>query len=149
VAARYLKDERFDVSVLLIGHISDIKHDPKINADRLKVPINEVPDLAAFEAQKGKIKGADLIIDALFGIGLKTELASPFTEIITYLNSLHKPILSVDVPSGLDATTGKVLGAAIFADKTITFAAAKTGFYKGVGQAHTGEVIVADIGIPV
>ena len=149
VAARYLKDKEFDVTVALIGRMGEVKHDPKVNADRLQVPITEAPDLSSFESLKKLIKGADLIIDAIFGIGLKNDLSSPYIEIVTYLNSLHKPILSVDVPSGLDATSGKVLGAAVFATKTITFAAAKTGFYKGAGPAHTGEVMVVDIGIPV
>lgn len=92
---------------------------------------------------------SDLIIDALFGIGLNAEVKSPFLEIITLINSLNKPVLSVDVPSGLNATTGEVVGTAIIATETITFAAAKTGFYKNEGPKHCGKIVVVDIGIPI
>jgi NAD(P)H-hydrate epimerase len=133
----------------LVGRKAEVKHDPGVNVDLLRVPILEAPDLEGFEKVKEQLQGSDLIIDALFGIGLNAELKSPYLEIITYLNSLGKPILSVDVPSGLNATDGRLMGAGIFATKTVTFAAAKTGFNKGVGPAHVGEVVVVDIGIPV
>jgi len=149
VAARYLVEAGKKVEVILIGRLGEVKKDPSVNFDRLKVPILEAPDLEGFEKVKEVLKGSDLIIDALFGIGLKDELKSPYIEIITYLNSLGKPILSVDVPSGLNATDGRLMGAGIFASKTVTFAAPKTGFYKGVGPAHVGEVVVVDIGIPI
>jgi NAD(P)H-hydrate epimerase len=149
VAARYLQEMGFDPFVILIGKTEDVKHDPKVNIERLKVPINEAVDAASFEVMKPKIADSDLIIDAIFGIGLNTDLKSPYIEIVTWLNSLHKPILAVDVPSGLNATTGKIMGAAIKATKTITFAAAKTGFFKADGPRYVGEVELADIGIPV
>lgn len=149
VAARYLLEKGFEVFVVLIGRMIEVKHDPKVNIERLKVPINEAADVATFEVMKPKIADCDLIVDAIFGIGLNAEIRSPYLQIITWLNSLNKPILSVDVPSGLNATTGKIMGTAIKAAETITFAAAKTGFFKADGPECVGEVVVADIGIPV
>lgn len=149
VAARYLLELGFDVLVVLIGRVIEVKPDPKINVERLKVPINEVVDAASFEVTKPKIAQSDLIIEAIFGIGLNTDLKPPYNSIVTWLNSLGKPILAVDVPSGLNATTGKIMGTAIKAAKTITFSAAKTGFYKTDGPGCVGEVVVADIGISV
>ncbi|MFA4967274.1 MAG: NAD(P)H-hydrate epimerase [Candidatus Margulisiibacteriota bacterium] len=149
VAARYLLEMGFDVLVVLIGKAEEAKHDPKVNIERLKVPINEAADAASFEVMKPKIADSDLIIDAIFGIGLNADLKPPYNAIVTWLNSLDKPILAVDVPSGLNATTGKIMGTAIKAVKTITFAAPKTGFYKADGLGCVGEVRVADIGIPV
>jgi len=149
VAARYLQEMGFDVFVALIGRIDEVKHDPKVNIERLKVPINELVDDHSFEVMKEKIEDSDLIIDSIFGIGISSDLLSPYFEIVTWLNSLHKPILAVDVPSGLNATTGKIMSAAVKATKTITFAAAKTGFFKADGPVCVGKVVVADIGIPV
>lgn len=90
---------------------------------------------------------ADLIIDAIFGIGLSSEVREPYKGVIEKINLSGKPILSVDVPSGLDATTGKILGSAVKATKTVTFVAAKTGFYQNDGPKVCGEIVVRDIGI--
>ncbi|KAF0134361.1 MAG: hypothetical protein FD145_741 [Candidatus Saganbacteria bacterium] len=149
VAARYLAEKGFNVLVILIGNRKDVKKDPKTNIEKLKVPIYEAPDLDSFNKLKNDIENCNLIIDAIFGIGLNSKIKSPYFEIITYLNSLNIPILSIDVPSGLNATDGLVMGAAISADTTITFQFAKTGFYKGEGQTHAGKIVIADIGIPV
>ena len=90
----------------------------------------------------------DIIIDALFGTGISGEVQEPFKSLIRGVNRLNKTIISVDVPSGLDCNDGMVLGSALKANKTITFAASKRGFYLGNGPTHTGEIIVTDIGIP-
>ena len=92
---------------------------------------------------RDKIINADLIVDAIFGIGLKSSIKEPFLEMINYLNRLNLPILAVDVPSGLSADTGEVMGAAIKADLTVTFVAPKKGFAKS--KAFTGKIIVRDI----
>lgn len=152
VAARYLALKKLEVKVILIGKEEEVKPDPKINLYRLRehrVEVYECPDLKSFELIKEEMKKSDLVIDALFGIGLRSDLKTPYYEIITYLNSLKKPILAVDVPSGLDATTGNVLGAAVKAEKTVTFAAMKKGLVEGEGSIYAGEVKVVDIGIPI
>jgi len=64
------------------------------------------------------------------------------------VNNLNKPTVSVDIPSGLDCNTGKTLGVAIKATKTVTFAAGKKGFYLRDGPSYTGKVIISDISIP-
>ena len=92
--------------------------------------------------------GATLIIDGIFGTGLLGEVRGPSDRIIKILNASGKPILSIDIPSGLDADTGEVLGVAIRATQTATFAGAKLGFYRGQGPLMAGRVHVVDIGIP-
>jgi len=149
VAARYLSEKGYAVDVLVIGAIDKIKADPKTNLDRLMSPVYEILDVETFETYKNALSGADLIIDAIFGIGLNTELRTPFYEIVTYINSLDKKVISADIPSGLNATTGMVLGAAIKAAKTVTFAAVKKGLVEGDGPKYSGQVIIKDIGIPV
>jgi len=91
------------------------------------------------------------IIDALFGTGLSRPLRSPYSDWIAAINStssLKRPVISLDIPSGLDANTGDVLTEAVRARYTITFAAPKLGFSRGQGPSCCGIVQVVDIGIP-
>lgn len=92
--------------------------------------------------------GAALIVDGLFGTGLSGNVRASFDSIIKILNASGKPILSIDIPSGLDADTGQALGVAVRATQTATFAGAKVGFFRGQGPLLTGRVHVVDIGIP-
>jgi NAD(P)H-hydrate epimerase len=91
---------------------------------------------------------ATVIVDALFGTGLSTALAPPFDAVVEAVNSSGKPIVAVDIPSGVDASTGSICGAAINAALTVTFAAAKLGHFLYPGANHCGELLVTDIGIP-
>lgn len=88
------------------------------------------------------------LVDALFGTGLSRSLEGGFLAVVREMNSSGRPIVAVDIPSGLDADTGKILGSAVKAERTITFAAEKTGFHLREGPAHCGQVDVVDIGIP-
>jgi hydroxyethylthiazole kinase-like uncharacterized protein yjeF len=90
-----------------------------------------------------------LIIDGLFGIGLARPLAAPFDELTAQINRRASPTLALDVPSGLDADTGNVIGGsvAIRAECTMTFIADKTGLHTGSGRDYAGRVQVTDLGI--
>lgn len=153
VAARYLAEQGVEVSVNIIGDRSRIKGDPKINLGRLEkigVNIREILRFAQdgpFIQRKNSQRG-HLVIDAIFGIGLKGEVKEPVRSIIMDLNKQNIPILSVDVPSGLDADSGEVLSQAIKAKKTVTMQFAKKGFYKNKGPEFVGEIVVVDIGMP-
>ncbi len=92
--------------------------------------------------------GASLIVDALLGTGIKGGVEGKLAETIGAMNDAHVPIVSVDVPSGLDADTGKVNGACVKATLTVTFALPKIGLMVYPGAAQVGELIVADIGMP-
>lgn len=135
VAARHLINAGVNVQVFVVGKISKLKPDPKTNYNILKK--------IGIKFTK-KIDG-DLIIDALFGIGLRSEIREPYASIIELMNKSGRPILAVDVPSGLDADTGKVLGIAVKAKKTVTFVASKKGFVKA--RKYCGKIVVRDIGI--
>jgi NAD(P)H-hydrate epimerase len=89
-----------------------------------------------------------LIIDAIFGTGLRETPRSPFPEIVKQLSETQSPVLSIDLPSGLDCDTGKPLGPCIRATRTVTFVAEKIGFRNPGAKEFTGEVTVADIGCP-
>ena len=79
-----------------------------------------------------------LIVDGLFGIGLQRDLSGDYAALIDYINSLDAPVLALDIPSGLDADSGRVLGCAIAADHTITFIALKPGLLTLDGPDHCG-----------
>lgn len=89
-----------------------------------------------------------LIVDAIFGTGLDRPVIDPTAAIIEWINSTGYPILAADCPSGLDCDTGRPLGCAVRATRTVTFVALKPGFLVREARAYTGEVIVAQIGAP-
>ena len=140
VAARHLLNAGVKVRVCFLGDASKLKTDPQINFNILRQMKQRIG------RSLSKMRKVDLIIDAVFGIGLVKEVREPFLGVIKRLNRLGIPILSVDVPSGLNADTGEVLGAAAKAKITITFVAPKPGFYKAEGPKYCGKIIVRNIG---
>ena len=91
---------------------------------------------------------ASLVVDCIFGTGLSREVGEPHKTVIGFINESGKSILSVDVPSGLDATTGNALGTCIKATRTAALTLPKKGFVKNDGPNVVGEVVVKDISIP-
>ena len=153
VIARHLLNSGFNVTVVICGDRGKIKGDAKINLDildRLNHPIEQ------FSLENGDIAGqvrpcaagADMLVDALFGTGLKGQLSDAYKQLIESINSRNCPVLAVDIPSGLDCDTGEPLGAAIKADYTVTFVAVKKGFTSGdKADQYTGGIFVASIGV--
>ena len=149
VVARHLMSSGYSVKVFLIGSVTKVKKDPAIHykiLKKLKCPIQSVSRLN--QNMLKDFKKATLIVDAIFGVGLSREIGAPFKNIIETINESKKRVVSVDIPSGLNATTGKIFGICIKAQKTVTFAVLKKGFLKNQGPKFSGKVIVADIGIP-
>ncbi len=149
VVARYLFNQSIKVKVFLIGDLRNLKQDPSINYQILKKLRCPVKFIRAVNAEVSQcLRRADVIVDAIFGIGLARQIEEPFKLIIEAINRSKKYVLALDVPSGLDATSGKILGVCVKAACTVTFAVMKTGFSKNSGPRYTGKVVVADIGIP-
>jgi len=153
VVTRHLHNHSIHVDVFLVAKISDILNDGDAGTNlqillNMKIPVKEILDIQGVNNILKELNNYNLLVDALFGTGLSGDVREPFKTLIGGVNSLNKPIISVDIPSGLDCNTGKILGAAIQATKTVTFAAAKKGFYLGEGPGYTGNVTVADISIP-
>jgi NAD(P)H-hydrate epimerase len=94
------------------------------------------------------IEKSDLLVDAIFGTGLNAPIEGIPASSITLMNVSGSPVVSVDLPSGLDADTGAVWGTAVFAALTVTLACPKRGLYLGAGLNHAGKIRVGDIGIP-
>ena len=152
VIARYLKNAGVDVAIALCGPVSKIKDDAEVNykiTRKMEIKITEFESASAnIEKEIGIFAGgSELIVDAIFGTGLTGVLRADFIRIINAINSLNKPIVAVDIPSGLDCDTGESLGAAIKAVSTVTFAAAKKGFLNLRSAQFTGQVYIASIGI--
>ncbi|MHC4185322.1 MAG: NAD(P)H-hydrate epimerase [Planctomycetota bacterium] len=151
VIARHLLNSGFKVVVVICGDRAKIKGDAKINLDvleKLGHPIEEL-DLSAADIE-GRVEalggGVDMIVDGLFGTGLSGQLGAEHIELIESINSLKRPVLAVDIPSGLECDSGQPLGAAIRATYTVTFVAAKKGFAAAGAEDYTGEILVASIG---
>lgn len=95
-----------------------------------------------------RVQQADLFVDALLGTGLDKPLRDPIASIVAWLNDQRQPTIAIDIPTGLHADTGAILGAAVQAEATVTMAALKAGLLLGEGLLHAGEVQTVDIGIP-
>lgn len=150
VVARHLINAGLSVRVLLIGRGRRLKHDAAINYEilkKIKYPVLESDRVS--KRQLKIIQSADIIVDAIFGVGLNRRITEPFLGFIEAVNRLGKKVISVDIPSGLDGTTGRIYGACVIADVTVTFTLMKKGFLKMQGPVHAGKVVVADIGIPL
>lgn len=91
---------------------------------------------------------ADLIIDAVLGTGLSRPLDDDWADLIETINALDTPVVSIDIPSGLHADTGQVMGAAIIADFTVCFICLKKGMFTGLARNHCGEIIFNDLQVP-
>ncbi|UCE53767.1 MAG: NAD(P)H-hydrate dehydratase [Desulfobacterales bacterium] len=151
VIARYLAQKGITVSVYLLAESNTVKGDAAANLkllSALEIPLIEIPDKMAFSKHKSKMRHFDLWVDAIFGTGLKSEVKGYFRDVINFINSLNKPILAVDIPSGLNSDTGQPCGACIRAQATATFAFAKTGHLLYPGATYTGRLQIVDIGIP-
>jgi len=94
------------------------------------------------------LHNADLIIDAILGTGIKRDLDEDWVEVVEKINDLDTPVISVDIPSGLNADTGAVMGAAIVADSTVCLISLKKGMFTGMARNHCGEIIFNDLQIP-
>jgi len=149
VTARHLINAGVKTHLILLGRGSQLKQDALVNYSilkRLKYPVQEITRLTA--KTLALIREADVVVDAIFGVGLNREITGPFKSAIETLNREAKKIVAVDIPSGLDGTSGEIYGVCIKAHKTVTFSFAKQGFYQNEGPRHTGRVVVLDIGIP-
>lgn len=140
VAARLLKEQGFDVSVAALGAVDRLAGDAAAMARRWTGPVGAVTPSA--------LNGAALVVDALFGSGLKRPLDGEAAAAVEAVNGCGSPVLAVDVPSGLDGTTGVASGPVVRATRTVTFFRRKPGHVLMPGRAVCGEVVVADIGIP-
>jgi hydroxyethylthiazole kinase-like uncharacterized protein yjeF len=146
--ARHLLVRGHRPGVLLVGPRERIAGDARIELDALRglgIEVETCPEGAALAA---RLTEASLLVDGLFGTGLDRPIEGPAAELIERMNASGRPIAALDLPSGIAADTGQVLGVAVRAALTVTFGAMKRGLSQHPGVDHAGDVVVADIGVP-
>lgn len=146
-AARFLAERGLETRAFLVGSREKMTADTRLMEERLAQAGLALEDWQT-EEQKDWCACADLILDALLGVGLRGEVRPGVKETILWLDSLDKPVLAVDIASGIHSDTGEVMGAALHAAVTVTFTLPKFGHLEGQGGYYTGELKTADIGIP-
>ena len=142
VAARLAKQAGFTVHVISLIDPVSLKNEALLAyQDWLSVAENDVAD-------ESLINGADIIVDALLGTGLKREVSGEWAQWITAVNDSIKPVISVDIPSGLIADTGVISGHAIQADVTVSFIGLKQGMFTAQANDVCGEIVFDDLALP-
>lgn len=148
VIARLLKQLGHQITVFLLGSPKKMSQESAENKSKclqLSIPIQIIETEADWE--NTKLLSFDLVVDSIFGIGFKGEVAGWRKKLIEKLNDLNTIRVSIDIASGVDADTGQVV-TGFKADYTLTMAAAKYGHFLGMGRNHTGKLEIIDIGIP-
>ena len=150
VVARLLHRRRAQIHVVLLTAVTDLGRDAATMYRRLVrvtgrtaiVPFRSVDQVRLLLAS------SDILVDALLGTGLSSLVTGTYREAIELINSAGKPIIAIDIPSGLHADTGTILGHAIRATLTIACGLPKLGLYVNAGIDQAGAIRIADIGIP-
>lgn len=150
VVARHLYNRGAKVEIFLTALPESYQGDAAVNlriVTAMGIPY-KVFDEGAVNTLQGAIERADLIIDALFGTGFRGVPQEPLATLIRIINQSGKPVLAVDLPSGLEADTGRVAGPCIKARCTVTMGMPKIGLFLDPGAEYAGEVLVGDISFP-
>ena len=150
VAARYALQRHAFVTLFPMGNERDVRGNAKSNYESLKRTRNDrLTIVRTFKPKDFSRKGFDFIVDAIFGTSFHGDVRGDYKKVIDWMASRRtSKIIAVDIPSGLDATTGACSTAVVRADLTVTMAFPKIGLYLGKGRQYTGKVSVADIQIP-
>jgi len=151
VMARILADRGWQVHTLVLAPLEDIGGDARIMlevARAMNLPVAAAGSAAAVAETIGRV-APRVIVDAIFGTGLSSDVRGLQREAIEEINASAAKVFAVDIPSGVDGSTGRVCGVAVQADLTVTFAEAKIGHGSQPGAECAGRLQVVDIGIPV
>jgi ADP-dependent NAD(P)H-hydrate dehydratase / NAD(P)H-hydrate epimerase len=145
LAAKLVGDKSRDV--LVLAGPGNNGGDARVVAERLREKFFRVETVS--DAARIPAKPWGLVVDGLFGIGLAREIAGPHAALVDYANRQRCPVLALDIPSGIHADTGRVLGCAVRATHTVTFIALKPGLLTLDGPDHCGEILVEGLGLSI
>jgi ADP-dependent NAD(P)H-hydrate dehydratase / NAD(P)H-hydrate epimerase len=151
VVARTLVQRGVDVSVFLLGSVSEVRGDARTNLEilgRLGVTVVEVSDSQAWELHFSEVSHCTLIVDAIFGTGLNAPVSGLIESVIADVNASGIPVVAIDLPSGLSADSPESIGPSIEAGLTVTLAAPKLPLVLPPAEMRAGDIVIADIGIP-
>lgn len=148
VTSRKIHSAGGNVKVFIMGKAGKLKGSALINLEAIrKIPI-EIHEITTAKGIKKDIAHCDIIIDAIFGTGLTRNVEGLHREVIELINSSNKTVLSLDIPSGINGDTGRVMGCAVHADYTITFGLPKIGNLLQAGSHYCGRLFVTHISFP-
>lgn len=151
VVARTLQQRGIEATVFLVGTVADVRGDARTNLEilgRLGITVVEVGNEQQWELHFSEIAEHDLIVDAIVGTGLNAPLGGMLETVVADINGAGIPVVAIDLPSGLSADTHNVAGPTVDAALTVTLGAPKLALVLPPGEAHAGDLVIADIGIP-
>ena len=150
VIARHLAMRGFRVVTFIICPAEKISGDASVNLRAITALKQDIRFLTPEQLAglSASLAGFDVVIDAIGGTGIRGALRGGAGIAVEQINAAGRPVVAVDIPTGLDCDTGQVDGPVVRADLTVTFVASKKGFDLGRAREYTGTVVVADIGIP-
>jgi hydroxyethylthiazole kinase-like uncharacterized protein yjeF len=146
--ARRLVIRGVAVRVALLAPFSAVAGEAKVNLSILRTTDVEITPNASARSLSDIIAWSDVIVDAMLGVGLSSPLKGLYAQAVNMINSSGRPVVAIDIPTGIDADTGMVMGAAVKADLTVTMALLKRGLVLHPGARYAGALRVADIGVP-
>lgn len=143
ILAKLAFEKHFNINLLTLSAPEKLHGDAKKSyqaVSEMGIPCQ------AFDPRS--LSAAEVIVDAILGTGIDRDVGGGYAEAIAAINSSGRPVLSIDIPSGLNADTGKVMGQAIKAQITVTFIGLKTGLFTGQGPEYCGQVVFSDLDVP-
>ncbi len=148
VIARYALRDGFGTTVYLLADLADLKGDAALNMELYRTLGGSMVIVKTAQDVRQGLKAADLIVDAIFGTGLSKEVQALEGDVIGEMNASGRPVVAVDIPSGLDGLRGVPLGEAVKATATYTYGYAKIGQVLYPAAAYVGALTVIDISLP-
>jgi NAD(P)H-hydrate epimerase len=146
--ARRLAIRGVAVCVALLAPFSVLAGEAKVNLSILRKTFVQITPNASVRSLSDILAWSDIIVDAMLGVGLSSPLKGVFAQAVELINASGKPVVAIDIPTGISADSGAVMGTAVKADITVTMALLKRGLVLLPGAEYAGAVRVADIGIP-
>jgi ADP-dependent NAD(P)H-hydrate dehydratase / NAD(P)H-hydrate epimerase len=149
VAARHLAGAGCEATLVLLCRRQELQGDALLHFQKLvsAIRVFELPTLDELSEIVAETEPA-VVVDGLLGTGLKGDLREPYATAIQVINGLHRPVVAIDIPSGLDSDTGEVHGVCVRADVTVTMGLPKIGLLKPAAVDFVGAIEIADIGFP-
>ncbi|MBS9338640.1 NAD(P)H-hydrate epimerase [Fructobacillus sp. M2-14] len=138
--ARLLHQAKIPVTLQFVGNV-------KRANDNVKAQLKAAEACGVERAEKSDFKEPSLIIDAIFGTGLNADLPDGLQKMVKAANHIDNTVVALDIPTGIDATSGEIRGAVLKASTTIAFGFQKVGTSRGAGKKNSGRIIVQDIGL--
>src|SRR5512134_355032 len=152
VVARTLAQRGVDSTVFLLGTVADVRGDARTNLEvlgRVGLAVVEIANAQDWELHFSEVSECDLIVDAMVGTGFSGALSGLLETVVADVNGLGVPVVAIDLPTGVSADSHEVAGSAIEASMTVTLAAPKIPLVLPPADSHGGDLVIADIGIPL